>query len=172
VHRHNDDTGDYGHEAAHHHCTPELARTIINSANPLPGFTGCPQGASHGNHVDFDDGRTLADRLGSYIVSGAFGAGATAVAIALAPVTAGASVIGWASAVAGVVGGGVGGEIWYQLSDDGKVILKMSGKRGCAPKSGWEKKTVEVELAEAAFAGYTTKYDHIIRYCEETVVDS
>ena len=157
VHRHDDDTGDYGHGVAHHHCTPELVRAIINGPRPLPGLTGCPTGAPHGDHVDFDDGRTWADRLGQYALTGAVGG----IAVAASPLTGGLSIF------VGAVGSGATGEVIYQLTKDGKVVLTMEPARGCAPTAGWQKRTPGVK-AEVTSGGYATEYNHIIHYCENT----
>jgi hypothetical protein len=153
VHRHNDDTGDYGHGAAHHHCTPELVRAIISGPNPPRGLTDCPTGTPHGDHVDFDDGRTWADRLGEYVVSTAIGG----IAVVVSPVTGGVSV----------VVGAVGNEVVYQLTKDGKVELPLDPTRGCAPTAGWQKRIPEVET-EITSGSYTTKYNHMIHHCEDT----
>ncbi len=143
VHRHDDDTGDYGHDNAHHHCTPELVQTIINGPNPPPGLTGCPIGTPHGDHVDFDDGRTWADRLGQYAVT---------------------TII---EGILTIVGGAAGNEAIYQLTQDGKVELPMEPARGCAPTAGWQKRTPAIK-AEITSGGYATEYNHIIHYCENT----
>ena len=161
AHRHDDDTGDYGHEAAHHHCTPELVQAIINGPNPLPGLTGCSTGAPHGNHADFEDGRTWADRLGEYAVSGTLGG----IAVAASTFTAGVSLF-----VVGFVGGGVSNEVVYQLTQDGKVELTMDAARGCAPTAGWQKRTAAVETG-ATSGSYATEYNHIIHYCKNTGSD-
>lgn len=131
VHRHDDDTGDYGHDNAHHHCTPELVQTIINGPNPPPGLTGCPTGTPHGDHVDFDDGRTWADRLGQYAVT---------------------TII---EGILTIVGGAAGNEAIYQLTQDGKVELPMEPARGCAPTAGWQKRTPAAKT-EITSGGYAT----------------
>ena len=157
VHRHDDDTGDYGHGVAHHHCTPELVQTIINGPNPPAGLTGCPTGTPHSDHVDFDDGRTWADRLGQYALTGAVGG----IAVAASPLTGGLSIF------VGAVGSGATGEVIYQLTKDGKVVLTMEPARGCAPTAGWQKRTPAVK-AEVASGDYATEYNHIIHFCENT----
>ncbi|MCG8624301.1 MAG: hypothetical protein MJE68_20195, partial [Proteobacteria bacterium] len=157
-HRHDDSTGDYGHDNTHHHCTPALLQQIINGPRPPVGITGCPSSPPHGDHVDFDDGRTWSQRIGDYAVSGAVGG----IAVALLPLTA-----GWSLTVVGAVASGAASEVIYQLTEDGSVVLTMYPTRGCSLTAGYHKRTSEVQT-EATSGSYTTRYNNIIHYCENS----